>query len=133
MKREILFRGQKAAVEEYVCGSLIIDESGGLHAMAQITEKPVNKGVIEGWCYGVLPETVGQFTGLRDKNRTKIFEGDRVRYNHHNGYNMNSFESIVFYDSKKAAFAIEGFPRNVYFTEFDELQEDFLNHLEVVE
>jgi hypothetical protein len=30
--------------------------------------------------YKVIPETVGQFTGLTDKNGKKIFEWDRVRY-----------------------------------------------------
>lgn len=30
--------------------------------------------------YDVAPETVGQFTGLTDRNNKKIFEGDIIKY-----------------------------------------------------
>ena len=108
MKREIIFRGKKYNNDNWEFEHIQISSN-------------------------IEPCTVGQFTGLHDKNGKRIFEGDRVRYTKHPGYNLPSFESIIIYDSNVAAFAIEGFPANIYFSDLHELQEDLLNHLEVVE
>ena len=80
MKREILFRGQRND-KEWIYGFLItrkcespVPESQENYTASYIFDYDFN-GISE---TEVTPETVGQFTGLADKNRVNIFEGDVI-------------------------------------------------------
>lgn len=67
--REILFRGKTLECGKWVYGDLN-KHSEGLYPY--ITDA-------QGTKHYVRKETVGQFTGFRDENGVRIFEGDRVR------------------------------------------------------
>lgn len=75
MDREILFRGKSVETNDWVYGSYILEKYGNTSYICYfeygtfVTIKQVE----------VIPETVGEFTGMTDKNGIKIFKGDIVR------------------------------------------------------
>jgi uncharacterized phage protein (TIGR01671 family) len=73
--REILFRGKRTNTKEWIEGVAFPHDN---NKVTMLSQHPMDGSLVG---KEVDPETVGQFTGLTDKNDTKIFEGDIVRYN----------------------------------------------------
>lgn len=87
---EIKYRGKSITSEEWFEGDLVRVNDNGKNRYFIISDEYETIGSITGHSFNVelgtcqspevVPETIGQWTGLYDKNRVKIYKGDLVKF-----------------------------------------------------
>ena len=133
--REIEFKAKRIEGGVWVCG-YYCELAGRKYIIPDYSQfRDIHDADLEDSFAEIIPETVCQWTGLFDKQEVKIFEGDIFQYRKHDGYLLPDFTGEVLF--MMGCFGYVATSENMgeafrSFSEIDELEKDFLDHIEVI-
>lgn len=101
--REILFRGKRIDNDEWIYGDLLHPtEDDNDYYIEDFTQKKNN-------CHPVIPKTICEYTGVKDKNRKRIFEADIISIPYEE--DVSGFteyqEALVFWDDERFGWRVK--------------------------
>lgn len=127
MKRIIKFRGRDLKTGEFVFGDLETRPKDDFMVIHQYHEDGSYKSQVK-----VDPETVGQFTGLLDKNGREIYEGDL--------FSLDGLMTMVVYEPENGYYCLRMsdnehwmLPLDRRITEYYEVISNIYDHPELLE
>jgi uncharacterized phage protein (TIGR01671 family) len=98
MNREVIFRGKRLDNGKWLYGDLMHDNHQGCYIYPNDCTGLYTENKVD-------PDTVGEFTGMRDRHGKKVFEGDVVRRKDSAFGYVDT--GVVKYDCHLGAFVLE--------------------------